>query len=66
MYGSALVLLAGIPLALGSLWGLCVLPLFVGLLIWRLIDEETLLVQDLPGYDNYREQVRYRLVPHLW
>jgi protein-S-isoprenylcysteine O-methyltransferase Ste14 len=66
MYGSALLMLAGIPLALGSLWGLCVLPLFVALLIWRLIDEETLLVQDLPGYDNYRERVRYRLVPRLW
>jgi len=66
MYGSALVMVAGIPLALGSLWGLCVLPLFGGLLIWRLLDEETLLVQDLPGYDNYRERVRYRLVPHLW
>ena len=59
-------MLAGIPLALGSLWGLCVLPLFVVLLIWRLLDEETLLVQDLPGYDNYRERVRYRLVPRLW
>lgn len=66
MYGGALVMLAGIPLALGSLWGLCVLPLFVALLVWRLIDEETLLVQDLPGYDNYRERVRYRLVPRLW
>lgn len=66
MYGSALLMLAGIPLALGSLWGLCVLPLFVALLVWRLIDEETLLVQDLPGYDNYRERVRYRLVPRLW
>jgi protein-S-isoprenylcysteine O-methyltransferase Ste14 len=66
MYGSALLMLAGIPLALGSLWGLCVLPLFIALLVWRLIDEETLLVQDLPGYDNYRERVRYRLVPRLW
>lgn len=66
MYGSALLMLAGIPLALGSLWGLCVLPLFVALLVWRLLDEETLLVQDLPGYDNYRERVRYRLVPRLW
>ena len=66
MYGSALLMLTGIPLALGSLWGLCVLPLFLALLVWRLIDEETLLVQDLPGYDNYRQRVRYRLVPHLW
>jgi protein-S-isoprenylcysteine O-methyltransferase Ste14 len=66
MYGGALVMLAGIPLALGSLWGLCVLPLFAALLVWRLLDEETLLVQDLPGYDNYRERVRYRWVPRLW
>jgi hypothetical protein len=31
---------AGIPLALGSLWGLMWLPPFVGLIIWRLLDEE--------------------------
>jgi protein-S-isoprenylcysteine O-methyltransferase Ste14 len=38
----------------------------VPFLIWRLIDEEHLLVRDLPGYEAYRRQVRYRLVPFLW
>jgi protein-S-isoprenylcysteine O-methyltransferase Ste14 len=36
------------------------------LLIWRLIDEERVLRRDLPGYVDYCERVRYRLVPGLW
>jgi protein-S-isoprenylcysteine O-methyltransferase Ste14 len=40
MYAAALVMLVGIPLALGSWWGLFTLLLIVPVLIWRLLDEE--------------------------
>lgn len=66
MYASALVYLAGTPLALGSYWGLLALVFMVPFLVWRLIDEEHLLVRELPGYGDYRRQVRYRLVPFVW
>jgi protein-S-isoprenylcysteine O-methyltransferase Ste14 len=66
MYAGALVLLAGIPLALGSLWGLLVWPPFVAVIAWRLLDEEALLAKQLPGYAAYRGKTRYRLVPFVW
>jgi len=66
MYAGALVMLLGIPLALGSWWGLCALLFIVPVLIWRLLDEERLLRKELPGYVQYTQEVRYRLVPCLW
>jgi protein-S-isoprenylcysteine O-methyltransferase Ste14 len=66
MYAGALVMLAGIPIALGSWWGLLVLVATMPALIWRLLDEEKFLARNLPGYLEYQEKVRYRLVPHLW
>ena len=66
MYASALVYLAGTPLALSSYWGLLALVFMLPFLIWRLVDEEHLLVRELPGYADYRRQVRYRLVPFVW
>jgi protein-S-isoprenylcysteine O-methyltransferase Ste14 len=66
MYAGALVLLAGIPLALGSLWGLLVLAPFSAVIAWRLVDEEAFLVQQLPGYSAYRRKTRYRLIPFVW
>jgi protein-S-isoprenylcysteine O-methyltransferase Ste14 len=35
-------------------------------LVFRLLDEERLLARDLPGYREYQQQVRHRLVPGLW
>jgi protein-S-isoprenylcysteine O-methyltransferase Ste14 len=66
MYAGALVLLAGTPLALGSFWGLLALVPFTAVIAWRLLDEEALLVQQLPGYEAYREKTRYRLIPFVW
>jgi protein-S-isoprenylcysteine O-methyltransferase Ste14 len=66
MYASALVYLAGTPLALSSYWGLLALVFMLPFLVWRLVDEEHLLVRELPGYADYRRQVRYRLVPFVW
>ncbi len=66
MYAGALVLVAGIPLALGSLVGLATLPAFVGVLAWRLIHEERFLAAELRGYDEYRRRTRWRLLPRVW
>ena len=66
MYASALLYLVGTPLALGSYWGLLAVAFMLPFLIWRLVDEERLLAQDLRGYTDYQKRVRYRLVPFLW
>jgi protein-S-isoprenylcysteine O-methyltransferase Ste14 len=66
MYVGVLVMLIGVPLALGSYWGLAFLAISVPVLAWRILDEEKLLNKDLAGYVEYTRRVRYRLVPHLW
>ena len=66
MYAAALVMLLGIPLALGSWWGLFALLLVLPVLIWRLLDEERFLRRNLPGYPEYQAKVRYRLLPFVW
>lgn len=66
MYSSALIMLLGTPLALGSWWGLLILIPFTLILILRLLDEEKFLSENLPGYNEYRQKVRYRLIPLLW
>jgi len=66
MYAGALPMLIGVPLALGSWWGLFALLLFVPALIWRLLDEEKFLAKNLPGYIEYQHKVKYRLIPHVW
>lgn len=66
MYAGAMVMMAGMPLALGSYWGL--LPLLAGvpIIAVRILDEEKLLAAELPGYRDYLRVVRFRLVPRLW
>jgi protein-S-isoprenylcysteine O-methyltransferase Ste14 len=66
MYMGALVMFVGIPLALASLWGLLVIALMLPALIWRLLNEETFLEKNLPGYPEYQNKVRHHLVPFLW
>lgn len=66
MYAGALVMMMGIPLALGSWFGLVPAALLVPVLVWRLMREEAFLVVHLTGYSDYRNHVRYRLVPILW
>src|SRR5215468_5063936 len=66
MYAGVLPMLVGIPLALGSWWGLFGLVIIVPALIWRLLDEEKFLHKNLPGYTEYTKKVRYRLIPFIW
>jgi protein-S-isoprenylcysteine O-methyltransferase Ste14 len=66
MYAGALVMLLGIPIALGSWWGVLVILAIMPLLIWRLFDEEKFLARNLQGYKGYQNKVRYRLIPLVW
>jgi protein-S-isoprenylcysteine O-methyltransferase Ste14 len=66
MYTGIVIMMLGIPLALGSYWGLVfVLPGLIGLAV-RIGDEEQLLKQELDGYSEYAQKVHYRLVPYVW
>jgi len=66
LYSGALLLLGLTPLALGSYWTMLVIPLLFPVLVWRLLDEEHFLKQNLPGYAQYCRATRFRLVPWVW
>ncbi len=66
MYAGALMMLLGIPIALGSWWGSLAIVAIMPALIWRLFDEEKFLARNLPGYVEYQKKVRYRLIPLVW
>ncbi len=65
-YSAALLMFWGLPLALGSFWAL--LPALIAsvLLIVRTGWEDSLLQAELPGYRDYAQRVRYRLLPAIW
>ena len=66
MYAAVTVMMVGTPPALGSLWGLVTLVPMLAVLVARILDEERLLTERLPGYRGYCARVRYRLLPHVW
>jgi protein-S-isoprenylcysteine O-methyltransferase Ste14 len=66
MYSWALVMTAGIPLALGSWWGLVMLLPTIAGIVARLLDEERFLETSLPNYPEYMRRVPYRLTPLVW
>jgi protein-S-isoprenylcysteine O-methyltransferase Ste14 len=66
MYTGNVIMLVGIPIALGSYWGLVLVAPGLIVLAWRIRDEEKLLQQELTGYREYTQTVRYRLVPLMW
>src|SRR6478752_7543273 len=66
MYTGNVIMMVGIPLALGSYWGLVFVVAGSMVLALRIRDEENMLTEELDGYLEYTEKVRYRLVPGVW
>lgn len=56
----------GVPLLLGSLWALIPGMISAGLYVLRTKLEDHALAAELPGYWEYLDQVRYRLIPGVW
>lgn len=55
-----------VPLSLGSLWALVSAGLTACVMVVRTILEDRTLQDELEGYKDYTEQVRYRLLPWIW
>ncbi len=66
MYAAALLYLLGVPLLLGSWYGLIGTALIALGISWRAVKEENVLRQELAGYGAYMTRVRWRLVPYVW
>jgi protein-S-isoprenylcysteine O-methyltransferase Ste14 len=66
MYTGGLLLLLFTPLALGSYWAIIFAFLLFAIIVIRLLYEEKFLMKNLPGYKEYCEKTRYRLIPLIW
>jgi protein-S-isoprenylcysteine O-methyltransferase Ste14 len=66
MYLGIIVMYLFTPLALGSWWALIVFAFLPLVLIFRIFNEEEVLLRDLPGYKEYCKKTRYRLIPYIW
>lgn len=54
------------PLALGSYWAMLPTLLIIAVIVVRILNEEQILARDLPGYAEYMQKTRYRLLPGIW
>lgn len=66
MYCVTVLLFLSMPLILGSLYGFLVFLVYPGILVLRIRDEEALLERELEGYREYKQKVKYRLLPFIW
>ncbi len=66
MYMATILLFLMIPIVLGSWYALIIFAFYPAIIIVRLKDEEDLLTRELPGYAEYKEKVKYRILPFIW
>jgi protein-S-isoprenylcysteine O-methyltransferase Ste14 len=66
MYLGAIFLFIGTPILLGSQYGVLIGLVISFLLVARIFGEEKMLIEELDGYEDYRNQVKYRLIPLVW
>ena len=66
MYLSTILLFLSIPLVLGSLFSFLIFMIYPFIIAKRIKNEEKVLEQGLKGYLEYKEKVRYRVIPFIW
>jgi protein-S-isoprenylcysteine O-methyltransferase Ste14 len=66
LYLGYLLLMIGGPLLLGSIVGLILGLLGIMVIVVRIIGEEKMLLNELEDYEEYREKVKYKLIPFIW
>ena len=66
MYSATLLLFLSMPIVLGSVWSFLIFMVYPFIIAARLKDEEKFLEEELEGYREYKEKVKYRLIPFIW
>lgn len=66
MYTATVLLFLSMPLILGSILSFVIMLVYIPLIALRIVSEERLLKQGLPGYKEYTQRVKYRLIPYVW
>ena len=66
MYSVTLILFLSVPLILGSLYSFLIFLAYPFIITKRIKDEEIFLEKELDGYVQYKQKVKYRLIPFIW
>ena len=66
MYSVTLLLFLSMPIVLGSVWSFLIFLVYPFIIAARLLDEEKFLEEELEGYREYKQKVKYRLIPFVW
>ena len=66
MYSATLLLFLAVPLILGSVFSLSAFLAYPFIIAFRIQKEEELLAKELDGYQEYKQKVKYRLIPFVW
>ena len=66
MYTSTIFLFLSMPLVLDSIFSFIVILVYPIIIIFRIRNEEEVLEKELIGYKEYKEKVRYKLIPYIW
>ena len=66
MYMTTVFMFLSMPLVLGSWYAFGLFCVYPFLLVKRIQNEEAVLLQGLPGYDEYQKKVKYRMIPFIW
>jgi protein-S-isoprenylcysteine O-methyltransferase Ste14 len=66
LYVGVVVMFLFTPLVLGSCWALPAFNPLIPVLVFRIANEEQVLIREQPGYTVYCQETRYRLVPFVW
>ncbi len=66
MYTATVLLFLSMPLVLNSLISFIIMLVYIPIIVKRIKNEEEVLEQELKGYKEYKQKVRYRLIPFIW
>jgi protein-S-isoprenylcysteine O-methyltransferase Ste14 len=66
MYAATLLLFLSMPLVLGSPWSFAIMLLYIPIIALRIRNEEQVLERELKGYAEYKQRVRYKVIPFIW
>lgn len=66
MYTATVIMFLSMPLILNSLISFVIMLLYIPIIVMRILDEEKVLKEELNGYREYMQKVRYRLLPPIW
>ena len=66
MYSATVVMFLAMPLVLGSLYSFVVFLAYPFIIAKRIKGEEEFLEKELKGYSDYKQKVKYRLIPFIW